>query len=70
MKLTLKVRDVLLNCGLAPIGKRPLGKRPVIDECQVLYNIVFSHGEEGLESGGESLSGQVKAHSLFCVIHP
>ena len=31
---------------------------------------VFSHGEEGLESGGESLSGQVKAHSLFCVIHP
>ena len=31
---------------------------------------VFSHGEEGLESGGESLSGQVKAHSLFCVIAP
>ena len=67
LKLTLKVCDVLLNCGLAPIGKRPL---VVIDECQVLYNIVFSHGEEGLESGGESLSGQVKAHSLFCVIHP
>ena len=67
MKLTLKVRDVLLNCGLAPIGKRPL---VVIDECQVLYNIVFPHGEEGLESGGESLSGQVKAHSLFRVIHP
>ena len=31
-KPTSKVRDVLLNCGLAPSGKRPL---VVIDECQV-----------------------------------
>ena len=31
-----KVRDILLNCGLAPNGKRPV---VAIDECQVHVNV-------------------------------